>query len=49
MVRFEDALKEESDNPKSKGFVTPAKISLNYKLISAIAPLQNLLFLEPYK
>ena len=49
MVKFEEALREELDNPKNKGFVTESKISLNYKLISNIAPITSLVFMERYK
>ena len=49
MVKFEDALKEESENPKSKGFVNSSKVSLNYKLISCIAPIRSFLFVEKFK
>lgn len=49
MVKFEDALKEESENPKSRGFVNAQKVSLNYKMISNIAPIKSLLFVEKFK
>lgn len=49
MVKFEDALKEESENPKNKGFISSTKISLNYKLVSCIAPLRDLIFIEKFK
>ena len=49
MVKFEEALKQEIDNPKSKGFVSSTKISMNYKLISAIAPIKSFIFIEKYK
>ena len=49
MVKFEEALRQEIDNPKSKGFVSSTKISMNYKLISAIAPIKSFIFIEKYK
>lgn len=49
MVNFEEALQQEIDNPKSKGFVSSSKISLNYKLITSIAPIKSFMFVEKYK
>lgn len=49
MVKFEDALKEEAENSRSKGFVSENKISLNYKLITSIAPMRSLVYVEKFK
>jgi hypothetical protein len=48
-VKFEEALKEESEKPKSNGFINSTKISLNYKMISSIVPIKSPLFLESFR
>jgi len=48
-VKFEDALREESEKPKTSGFINSSKLSLNYKMISAIAPIKSPLSIEQYK